>query len=80
MGCWPSFKVALTNICHREIDTVKSAIQLKPGETGTVEKNKAFCAEKLAPYKVPKIVEFRDVLPRSVIGKALKRVLRNEVN
>jgi long-chain acyl-CoA synthetase len=59
-------------------ETVKSVIQLKPGETATVEEIRAYCKERLAPYKVPTIIEFRDELPRSAVGKALKRVLREE--
>ncbi len=38
----------------------------------------AFCREKLAAYKVPKLVEFRTSLPKSVIGKVLRKVLRDE--
>ena len=37
-----------------------------------------YCKQKLAPYKVPKLVEFRKELPMSSIGKPLKRVLREE--
>jgi long-chain acyl-CoA synthetase len=33
------------------------------------------CAEQLSAYKVPKLVEFRDELPRTAIGKALRRIL-----
>ena len=42
------------------------------------EKIIKFCKEKLAPYKVPKLVEFRDSIPKSVIGKILRKVLREE--
>jgi acyl-CoA synthetase (AMP-forming)/AMP-acid ligase II len=38
----------------------------------------AFCRERLANYKVPRRVEFRDALPRNPSGKVLKRVLREE--
>jgi acyl-CoA synthetase (AMP-forming)/AMP-acid ligase II len=37
-----------------------------------------FCRERLANYKVPRQVEFRDALPRNPSGKVLKRLLRNE--
>jgi len=39
---------------------------------------KAFCRERLAPYKVPHYVEFRDMLPRSKVGKLLRREIRDE--
>ena len=44
----------------------------------TEEEIIAFCREKLAAYKVPKMVEFRSELPRSAVGKALRRILRDE--
>jgi long-chain acyl-CoA synthetase len=59
-------------------ETVKVYIVLKPGETATAEEIIAFCREKLAAYKVPKLVEFRTSLPKSVIGKVLRKVLRAE--
>jgi acyl-CoA synthetase (AMP-forming)/AMP-acid ligase II len=37
-----------------------------------------FCREKLAAYKAPKIVEFRDDLPKSAVGKILRKVLQDE--
>ena len=59
-------------------ETVKAYIVLKEGETATPEEIIAFCREKLAAYKVPKMVEFRDSLPKSAIGKVLRKVLRAE--
>jgi len=59
-------------------ETVKAYIVLKPGETATAEEIIAFCREKLAAYKVPKFIEFRASLPKSVIGKVLRKVLRDE--
>jgi long-chain acyl-CoA synthetase len=38
----------------------------------------SFCKEKLAAYKSPKLVEFRDELPKSAVGKILRKVLRDE--
>ena len=37
-----------------------------------------FCAENLAPYKVPKQIEFRSELPKTMVGKVLRRVLVEE--
>jgi len=59
-------------------ETVKAYIVLKPGETATAEEIIAFCREKLAAYKVPKLVEFRSSLPKSAIGKVLRKILREE--
>ncbi|MGQ9558292.1 MAG: AMP-binding enzyme [Desulfurispora sp.] len=51
---------------------------LKAGESATVEEIVAYCKEKLAPYKVPKQVEFRSELPKSAVGKLLRRKLVEE--
>lgn len=59
-------------------ETVKAYIVLKPGVQATAEEIIAFCREKLAAYKVPKIVEFRESLPKSAIGKVLRKILRAE--
>lgn len=59
-------------------ETVKAFVTLKPGATVTEEELIIFAKGQLAPYKVPKIVEFRDELPKSAVGKLLKRELRNE--
>ncbi len=61
-------------------ETVKAFIVLKPEYKGKVtEKDiEKFCRERLAAYKVPRIIEFRDELPKSAVGKILRRVLREE--
>jgi long-chain acyl-CoA synthetase len=57
-------------------ETVKAFIVLKEGETATAEEIIAFCRERMAAYRVPRVVEFRDDLPKSIIGKVLRRELR----
>src|SRR5512147_2702469 len=59
-------------------ETVKAYIVLKPGQKATEEEIIAFCKGKLAAYKVPKMIEFRDSLPKSAVGKVLRKVLREE--
>jgi long-chain acyl-CoA synthetase len=59
-------------------ETVKAFIQLKPGETSTDEEIRAFCKANMAGYKRPRLIEFRDALPISSVGKVLRRVLRDE--
>ncbi|HEY3311980.1 MAG TPA: long-chain fatty acid--CoA ligase [Anaerolineales bacterium] len=56
-------------------ETVKAWIVLKPGETVTEDEIKAFCREKLAPFKVPTHIEFRSELPKTTVGKILRREL-----
>ena len=59
-------------------ETVKAFIVLKEGQTATEEEIIAFCRENLAAYRVPRIVEFRADLPKSIIGKVLRRELCEE--
>ncbi|HOJ51611.1 MAG TPA: long-chain fatty acid--CoA ligase [Syntrophales bacterium] len=59
-------------------ETVKAFIVPKEGEEVSAEEIIAFCKERLAPYKVPKEVEFRASLPQSAAGKILRKVLREE--
>ncbi|MBI3151551.1 MAG: long-chain fatty acid--CoA ligase [Chloroflexi bacterium] len=56
-------------------ETVKAWIVVKPGETVTEEELKAFCKERLAAYKVPTHYEFRAELPKTTVGKILRREL-----
>ena len=62
----------------RKGEVVRVLIVPKPGETISAEEVAAWCRERLAPYKVPKIIEFRDSLPKTVVGKILRREIRDE--
>lgn len=59
-------------------ETVKAYVVLKEGEMATPEEILEFCRERLAKYKVPRIVEFRTDLPKTMVGKVLRRVLVEE--
>jgi long-chain acyl-CoA synthetase len=59
-------------------ETVKAYVVLKANETATPEEIRTFCKERLAPYKVPTQVEFRSELPKTMVGKFLRRVLVEE--
>ena len=56
-------------------ETVKAWVVTKPGETLTVEEVREFAKKTLAKYKVPSHVEFRDELPKTTVGKILRREL-----
>ena len=57
-------------------ETVKAFVVLKEGETASEQELIEFCRERMAVYRVPRVVEFCDDLPKSVIGKVLRRELR----
>jgi long-chain acyl-CoA synthetase len=59
-------------------ETVKAFIVLKEGQQSTPEEIIAFCKVRMAPYKVPRLIEFRDSLPQSAVGKILRKTLREE--
>ena len=59
-------------------ETVKAWVVVKPGETLTEDDIKDWCQDKLASYKIPTQVEFRDELPKTTIGKILRRELVRE--
>jgi long-chain acyl-CoA synthetase len=59
-------------------EQVKVFVVLKAGETATVEEIVSFCKDKLATYKLPTEVEFLPELPKSNVGKVLKKNLRAE--
>jgi long-chain acyl-CoA synthetase len=62
----------------RKGERIKVYIVLKEGEPATPEEFIAYFKERLTPYKVPSEVEFRTELPKSMIGKILRRALREE--
>ena len=58
-------------------ETVRAYVMLKPGEKATAEEISEFCRQRLARYKVPTAIEFRDTLPRGV-GKVLRLAIVEE--
>ena len=60
-------------------ETVKAFIVLRDkGKNPGEDSIKSYCKSQMAPYKVPKIIEFRDELPKTLVGKVLRRKLREE--
>ncbi|PKN35912.1 MAG: long-chain fatty acid--CoA ligase [Deltaproteobacteria bacterium HGW-Deltaproteobacteria-19] len=57
-------------------ETVKAYVVPRPGEVVTSAELDPFCRQKLAAYKVPKIYEIVESLPKSAVGKILRRELR----
>jgi long-chain acyl-CoA synthetase len=57
-------------------EEVKAVLALRPEQTLSAPEVIAFCKERLAAYKYPRLVEFRDALPKGPTGKILKRELR----
>ena len=57
-------------------EEVKAVLALKPGQHASAEDIIAYCKEKLAAYKYPRLIEFREALPKTATGKILKRELR----
>jgi len=63
---------------ERSGELIKAFVVLKEGQTTTEEEIQAFCRERLAAYKVPRVIEFRADLPKSMVGKVLRRELRKD--
>jgi long-chain acyl-CoA synthetase len=60
----------------RQGEAVMAWVVLRAGQFTTESELRSFCREKLAPYKVPSRVEFRTELPKTLVGKVLRRALR----
>ena len=58
-------------------ETVKAFIVVKEGQELTEDEVAAYCKENLAAYKIPKLIEFIDELPKSAVGKILRRKLKD---
>lgn len=70
-------EAAVVGIPHPKwLEVPKAYVVLKPGETLNAEEITQHCIEKMAKFKVPKEIEFIDLLPRNPSGKVLKRELR----
>jgi long-chain acyl-CoA synthetase len=59
-------------------ETVKAFIVLKQGQQVTEEELDRHCRERLAAYKIPRLYEFRSELPKTMVGKVLRRQLQEE--
>jgi long-chain acyl-CoA synthetase len=59
-------------------ESIKVFVVLKEGESATAEEFITYCEGKLAKYKLPTEIEFRDDLPKTNVGKVLRKVLRAE--
>ena len=59
-------------------EAVTAVVVPMPGREITSQDIIAFCKRELAPYKVPKMVEFRESIPKSAVGKILRKILRDE--
>jgi long-chain acyl-CoA synthetase len=69
-------EVAVAGVPHQaKGEIAKAWVVLKPAAEASEEDLRAFCRERLAPYKVPGSVEFRTDLPKSMVGKVLRRML-----
>jgi len=56
-------------------EAVKAWVVLRPGQQATADEIRAYCRKKLAAYKVPKQIEFTNSLPKTLVGKVLRRAL-----
>jgi long-chain acyl-CoA synthetase len=59
-------------------ETVKAFVSLRPGARADADELIAYCRERMAAYKYPRLVEFVDELPKTASGKVLRRVLRDD--
>lgn len=59
-------------------EAVKAFVVLREGVEATAEEIKGYCRKNLTRYKIPKYIEFKDELPKSLVGKIIKRSLRDK--
>jgi long-chain acyl-CoA synthetase len=57
-------------------EAIKAWVVVRSGQAASEADLRAFCRERLAPYKVPSLIEFRKELPKTMVGKVLRRALR----
>jgi long-chain acyl-CoA synthetase len=72
-------EVGVAGIPHElKGEVVHAWVVLRKGESANEADLRAFCREKLAPYKVPAQIEFRTELPKTMVGKVLRRALKEQ--
>ncbi len=77
----PKIKEAVViGVPHEEYlgEKIKAYVVLKEGERATAGEIIEFCRQQLSKFKVPKEIEFREQLPKTLVGKVLRRILRDE--
>lgn len=77
----PKIKEAVViGVPHEEYlgEKIKAYVILKEGERASAEEIIEFCRQRLSKFKIPKEIEFRSQLPKTLVGKVLRRVLRDE--
>ena len=71
-------EVAVVGVPHEVSGEIIKAFVVKKDLSLTEKELRAHCRENLTGYKVPKVVEFRDELPKTNVGKILRRELREQ--
>ncbi len=75
------FEAACVGIQNKDgSESIKLFLSLKPGEVLTDDEIIEYCRSQLTAYKVPKMIEFIEEIPKSNVGKILRRELRERVN
>jgi long-chain acyl-CoA synthetase len=77
-GCPGVAEVAVIGLPDERSGEAVSAYVVKAQPDLTEAEVKAWCRERLAPYKIPSRIAFRDALPKTNVGKVLRRALREE--
>jgi long-chain acyl-CoA synthetase len=62
----------------RQVEAVKAWVVLKEGREANAEELQEFCRKMLTGYKVPRHIEFRKSLPKTLVGKVLRRILQEQ--
>lgn len=70
--------VAVIGVPHPEWGETVKAFLVAKGRTPSIEEIQSFCGEHLAKFKIPKLVEFMEAIPRNASGKILKHVLQEQ--
>ncbi len=71
-------EVGVAGVTHPEKgEIVKAWVVVRAGHQVTEHELRDFCRERLAPFKVPSAIEFRTDLPKTMVGKVLRRALRD---
>ncbi|HLB44036.1 MAG TPA: long-chain fatty acid--CoA ligase, partial [Candidatus Limnocylindrales bacterium] len=72
-------EVGVAGIPHElKGEVVKAWVMLHAGRSASEQELRAYCRQRLAPFKVPAQIAFRSELPRTLVGKVLRRALRDE--